>query len=172
MRTDGDQGRAGTEKVGVARKLSGESTTLQMGTSSHINSVCFPCVPDCLRIPFQRPVSSSLSCPPEVIFDLFTEGNGSLLSSPAPTSPFFPCVWLLLTFSHPRASLCNPDFFPCRDRSVLCAVRLVGSSSFVASTSFLSVTLCQMSAILRCVDAGGRELELSCGTASGKLGGN
>lgn len=102
-----------------------------MGTSSHINSV-----PDCL--PFQRPVSSSLSCPPEVIFDLSTEGNGRLLSSLAPTSRFFPCVWLLLTFSHACASLCNPDFFPCRDRNALCAVQLVGCVHVVSLSHSLS----------------------------------
>lgn len=82
---------------------------------------------------FQRPVSSSLSCPLEVIFDLFTEGNGGLLSSLVPTSQFFPCVWLLLTFSRRRASLCNPD--------VRCAVRLAGGSSLAESASFLSHTV-------------------------------
>lgn len=41
---DGGEGGVDKVKVGVARKFSGELNTLQMGTGTHINSVCLPFV--------------------------------------------------------------------------------------------------------------------------------
>lgn len=141
--------------------ISGDLKTLQIDTHSfHLLSLF---VPKFLQLSFGCSVSSPLSCPPKVTFDLSSKGNGALLS-PASFSHFAPRASFILMCSQPRNPCVTPIYLLTETGTSPVVCRPVNGQTLLLLFVFLS--LHQMSkALVHFVDPGSREP----GTASGKL---